>query len=236
MVLGAGIGAAVPALFHLPKSVDQVLTTGLWTLPNALVADLFFVNILINLLTVPLAGSLVYHKLRVRKSRNQAIPLILPGWRKSIPYSLSHYPCLLFDQQTKKTTFSFYRFGVMASKSVLISLVTFAFFVMPTCAILTVLWDLNIQRLNRAPTTCQDMINFHALLNGGQTGGTTVADPTPSTDGTIFESLCWQFISFLAFEIVWGSVLACALAILGVVTALVQFGPAQSAISADKND
>jgi hypothetical protein len=236
MVLGGGIGALVPSLFHIPKNFDDVLTTGLWTIPNALVVDLFVVNMLIALLTVPLAGSLVYRKLRVRKSRNEPIPSILPNWRKSIPYSLSHYPCLVFDQNTKKTKFSFSRFGVMASKSVFISLVSFAFVVMPTCSILTVLWDLNIQRLGRAPTNCDDIVNFHALVNGAALTSDVAADPNPPKDGKIFESLCWQFVTFFAFEIVWGAIVACCFASLGVVTALIQFGPTQSTISADKTD
>jgi len=235
MVLGGAIGAMIPSLFHLPTSFTQVLTTGLWTLPNALVVDLFVVNALVSLLTVPLAGSLVYRGLRQRKARNIAVPSLYPSYRKSIPYSLSHYPCLVYDQNTGKTSFSISRFGVMASKSVLISLVTFAFCVMPTCSILTVLWDVNITRLGRAPTNCEDMINFHALLNPALASPQPPLDPSsPDGSGRIFESLCWQFATFFSFEIVWGAILGLVLASLGVVTALIQFGPPQSTISADK--
>lgn len=237
--LGGLIGALIPTLFHIPSGgFNQVLTTGLWTIPNALVVDLFFVNALVSVLTVPLAGSLVYRGIRVRKSNNVPVPSIYPNYRKYIPYPLSHYPCFIYDQSTGKTKFSAFRFGVMANKSILISLVTFAFCVMPTCSILTVLWDVNIQRLGRAPTNCDDMINFHALLNPALVSPQQVslADPKPDSTGKIFESLCWQFATFFSFEIVWGAVLGCGLAILGVITALIQFGPPQSTISADKVD
>lgn len=235
MLVGGLVGAIIPSLFHIPTNFSQVLNTGLWTIPNALVVDLFFVNMLVALFIVPMAGSWVYRKIRILKSRNISIPSIFPTWRKSLPYSLSHYPCLMFDQATGKTKFSVSRFGVMASKSALISLVTFAFCVMPTCSILTVLWDLNIQRLGRAPSDCSDIVNFHALLNDAVAQRiTTRTGATPEGSGRIFESLCWEFSTFFWLEIVWGSVIAFILSILGVVTALVQFGPPVSTVSADK--
>ena len=199
--LGTVLGGVTSAILHVfgwnPKSSLQM---GVWTLPNALVLDLFLINLIV-------------------------IPLVWPLLGASYMYFVSSPPrpwewlMRVFDSSTLfrsepfiGKSFSAAAIETMLIRSVLLALASFTFIVMPTCAWVTVARELRLFSVSAKtiPLSCQAMWPDDLL------------DNVTSADGEIFEALCWPYWTTLIFSSAWASGLTFLICLIGTTAVMVQ--------------
>jgi hypothetical protein len=111
----------------------------------------------------------------------------------------------------------------MMSKSAFISIVTFAFGVMPTCSFLTVYRDNELVNSGvYRPTKCQDIYP-------------TITNEPQYSDEIFFESLCWNVWAVIVFEMCWGACLGLLLTTISVTTAMAQYSHPITPPTSDNN-
>ena len=212
--LAAGLAAGTVSAFHLFGRRDSE-TMGVWTIPNALVVDMFFVNMAVAMFVWPLVGSVFIFVFK----RGFISPFSLSEYAKSLakdlPYTLCHTP--IFSWREGAKSFSARSLQVMVSKAFLVACVFFTFIVMPTCTFITLHREQKISKLGAIPQNCAE------LRSVSLTGR-----PEPERV-EIFESLCWDFLFTVKFAGIWGAAVGSLVSIASLFTAILQYAKAAKA-------
>lgn len=187
---------------------------GVWTMPNALVIDLFADIFIVTLIVWPLVSSVFIYCLRRGVVDHFTIPAWLRPLRKGLPLTVWHTPIVtLRGGQNGKHSFSWVAFQLMITKAVVIAFALFTFVVMPTCAIVTV--KQQSEMFNKLPNRPHSCSAYKILNDPGYNLSPTYHD--------VFESLCWTFAYTLQFVAIWSSATGAAVAGLSLCTAAIQF-------------
>ena len=203
------VGISAFSLLHM-FGHRSVQTMGVWTIPNALVVDLFFVIYIISFTVWPILSSGFILAYRTGKIS----PFSAPASSVGLSFPFLHTP--MISIRDSKYNFSLKGFQLMAYKAFLIGSGLFTFVVMPTCTFATVQREKRIGRLHKHPQQCSDFF-------------VTVDDETEySLDDwggpKVFESLCWTNDFTYLFVTIWSVSVGLILALFCVVTAAIQYG------------
>jgi hypothetical protein len=216
--IGFGIGYLTTSVHYWVTGPDRVYDMGVWTLPNALLVRLLSGCFWTTIVVWPLVGS----SLIVLWSRQWMSPLErvfgrgrsadaihTPDEDIRVPHPLRHCPLV-----TRDGRFNRHNFNNVISRSITIFLVTFAFAVMPTCTMVTVLRESKLSGVRPRPLRCQDM-NPPSYPPEGY---------GISFNGVVFESLCWDLGKTLMFDSIWAAVYGAVLGAVSAFSAIFQFG------------
>lgn len=193
-LIGLAVAAATTYSLHWNDADNRAFAMGIWTLPNALIVDLFAVSLLVGFAIWPFCGSLFLHV----NEKCGWIDKYTPLWTMSNEGVLAHG----FSATTMALHYCF------------IGMAVFTFGVMPTGALVTVYRETNI--LNdwplAIPLDCLEMFPDDERMPSFPR----------SIDGIIFEALCWPKNETVLFCSIWGGIFAFLLSLLALVTAACQ--------------
>jgi hypothetical protein len=232
-LLSCTLAALTLSFLHLFGQRDTYLF-GVWTIPNALVVDLGAVTLVVTSVVWTVVGSVFILCFRLPSSSWLHISpyTISENLRKAsrnLSYTLLHTP--VFQILDAKWKVSGRAFQLMMAKSLILWIALFAFIVMPTCTVVTVMREqwlhhLSVQSTKTdipdystpIPLSCGDMFPDEADV------WTTIDSKHADVNAKYFESLCWQYSKIFNFVIVFGSIYGLLISVLAVFTAAIQFG------------
>lgn len=201
---------------------------GIWTIPNALIVDISVISFTSTVVVWILLGSLFIACFKLQSGffriQPYSIPDFLVGIAKNLSYTLNHTPVFTFNG---RKIFSSKALSLMFTKSLFVYLGFFAFLVMPTCTIVTVLREQLFARLTEGrvdqtdvatPMSCSQMFPDKAAY------WKPIDDQHDWDRFDVFESLCWEPEKLSRFIIIWGAGFGLLISLLCLMTVSLQYG------------
>ena len=223
--LSAAIGLAIHKVTHFTFLGMPLYHFGVWTLPNALMMDLVSIAMTITMTFWPLVSSLFIVSLK-GASVFSVSTYQLPEWAhtvsKDMAYTLYHKP--IFGVNGKRISMRAAK--LMSAKALMVGFVVFAFVVMPTCTVVTVIREQHLSSLglDKPPTSCAAMFPAQAVYwTPFDEKFPRVLDESDFAS-QVFESLCWTDQYAALFTAVWSASVGAGIALVSYTTAVLQYG------------